>query len=73
MIDFFVKSGTWAISITTLVFTFVPEKYFEKNIILNRILQLKGIITKLKLSMAIFSKWIIVKKLSILMSVTQLV
>ena len=40
MIDFFVKSGTWAISITTLVFTFVPEKYFEKNIILNRILTL---------------------------------
>lgn len=40
MIDFFVKSGTWAISITTLIFTFVPETYFEKNIILNRILTL---------------------------------
>lgn len=40
MIDFFIKSGTWSISITTLIFTFVPETYFEKNIILNRILTL---------------------------------
>ena len=40
MIDFFVKSGTWSISITTLIFTFVPETYFGKNIILNRILTL---------------------------------
>lgn len=40
MIDFLVKSGTWAVSITTLIFTFVPEKCFEKNIIRNRMLTL---------------------------------
>ena len=75
---FFVKSATWSISITTLIFTFVPETYFEKkyysksninatlcfyycnNILLDIFggaagaLHLKGIITKLKLSMAIF-------------------
>lgn len=49
MIDFFKKSVTWAMGFTTLIFTFIPETYFEKiqllknfsvekNIVLNHIL-----------------------------------
>ncbi len=35
MIDFFKKSFAWALSIVTVIFTFVPETFFEKNKLLS--------------------------------------
>lgn len=35
LIDFFKKSCAWALSIVTVIFTFVPETFFEKNKLLS--------------------------------------